>query len=296
MDPMTTNQAVGEALVAEAYERVKGDLMALKAEEVEVPTLDIHAAVKTVLGALPEMRALRERMTKELPAFDVVAFDKLEDYALALSRAHALYQIATTSPGELDQVVGEATRERERLIAAARSLVLYGLFDARTVDQLKHGNGFSNVAQDLQALSAAFEQGWVKLEGKTPLTLESVQAASRLGLRLTRLVGLREQGSPAEQEATELRRRAFTLTLRTYEDARAAVRFLRRREGDAESIAPTLYVKPRRTKSEEETPGPDSSTVPPAPGAPFTSGEALPSSNGGRASGGAASNDPFMPG
>lgn len=294
---MATNEfVVDEVLVAEALERVKGELLALTADEVELPTLDIHAAVKTVLGALPEIKRLRERMVKELPAFDVTGFDKLEDYALALSCAHARYQIATTTPNELEQVVAEATKVRERLIANARGLVLFGLFDARKVEQLKHGNGYSNVAQDLQALSAAFEESWVKIEGKTPLTRESVQAASRLGLRLTRLVALREQGTPEQAEATDLRRRAFTLASRTYEDARAAVRFLRRREDDAESIAPTFYVKVRRSKGDDETELPEGSVAPPAPGsAPGAAlgGGAVPAAHGVPASGGIGANGPF---
>ena len=274
---------VNEVLVAEAFERVKGEMLALKAEEVELPTLDIHAAVKTVLGSLPDIKKLRERMVKELPAFDVVAFDKLEDYAMALSHTQALYQIATTPLNDLDQVVAEATKVRERLIASARGLVVFGLFDVRKVEQLKHGNGYSNVAQDLLALSAAFEESWAKNEGKTPLTHENVQSASRLGLRLTRLVALREQGTPEQAEATDLRRRAFTLTLRAYEDARSAVRFLRRNENDAEDIAPTFYVKVRRSKGEEETQVPEGSVAPPAPGsAPGAApvGAAVPATNG----------------
>jgi hypothetical protein len=299
---MTTQEfVVDEALVAEAYERVKEELAALRPEELELPTLDIHAAVKTVLGALPEIRALRERMVKELPAFDVAAFDRLEDYALALSRAHARYQIATTSPNELDQVVAEAAKLRERLVASARGLVLFGLFDARKVEQLKHGNGYANVAQDLQALSAAFEESWPKIEGKTPFSLESVHSASRLALRLTRLVGLREQGTPAQAEATDMRRRAFTLMSKTYEDARAAVRFLRRREDDAEQIAPTLYVKVRRSKAEDHTEVPDGSVAPPAPGsAPgsLLAAGGMPAASAtatGGAAGGTSANGPFMP-
>src|SRR4051794_1148941 len=93
---MANEFVVNEVLIAEAYERIKPEMLALDVEDVETPTLDIHAAVKVVLGSLPEIKKLRERMVKELPAFDVAAFDKLEEYAMALSRAHALYQIATS--------------------------------------------------------------------------------------------------------------------------------------------------------------------------------------------------------
>jgi hypothetical protein len=43
--------------------------------------LDVQVASQTILGALPEIKALRERMVKELPAFDAAQFDKLEDYS-----------------------------------------------------------------------------------------------------------------------------------------------------------------------------------------------------------------------
>ena len=52
--------------------------------------------------------------------------------------------------------------------------------------------------------------------------------------------------------ATEQRPRAFTLLLlRTYEEARSAIGYLRRREGDAESIAPSLWANKGRRKVTE---------------------------------------------
>jgi hypothetical protein len=54
------------------------------------------------LPSRPEARkALRPRIEKELPSFDLAAFDKLEDYAWALSYAQSLYLTATQPPGEL---------------------------------------------------------------------------------------------------------------------------------------------------------------------------------------------------
>jgi hypothetical protein len=75
-----------------------------------------------------------------------------------------------------------------------------------------------------------------------------VQAASRIGLRLTRLVGLREQGPARLAVATELRLRAYTLVVRTYQEARSAISYLRRREEDVEAIAPSLFSGRTRKK------------------------------------------------
>jgi hypothetical protein len=49
--------------------------------------------------------------------------------------------------------------------------------------------------------------------------------------------------------ATELRMRAFTVLVRTYDEARAAIGYLRRKEDDADTIAPNLYPgRPARRK------------------------------------------------
>jgi hypothetical protein len=106
---------------------------------------------------------------------------------------------------------------------------------------LKGAKGYKNIAQDLQALSTALRENWSNIRGKSPLTADDVQIASRVALRLTRMIGLREQGPVLFAAAQDLRLRAFTLLFQTYEEARAAVGYLRRREHDADSIAFSLY-------------------------------------------------------
>jgi hypothetical protein len=235
------NVARDEALVAESFERVKAELEALELEALPQVNLDVQVAVTTILGALPEIRALRERIVKELPAFDLASFDKLEDYVQALAFAQAKYQFAAQPPGDLEAVSAEAVKLREKLLATAQALALSGLFDKSSLENLKGANGYKNVAQDLQGLSTAMRDSWATIQGKSPLSAEDVEAASRVALRLTRLVGLREQGPALLAAAAELRTRAFALVLHTYEEARLAVAYLRRREGDADTIAPSLY-------------------------------------------------------
>jgi hypothetical protein len=94
--------------------------------------------------------------------------------------------------------------------------------------------------------------------------------------------------------------------LRTYEEARAAIGYLRRREEDAESIAPTLYPgKGKRRSSEPELATPPASQ--PATGsAPVSADNTQPipvvtpaqvaAANAAAAQKGApASKDPFLP-
>ncbi len=251
-----------EALVADGFERVKADLLAVPAERLERVNVDVQSATRTILGALPEIKALRERIVKELPQFDITSFDKLEDYVQAFKYAQSGFQIATEPADELNALTEAGNELRERLLADANALTLYKLFDGSQLEMLKGGNGFNNLAEDLELLSRAMLANWSKIQGKALTPLEDVQTASRIGLRLTRLAGLREQGPARLAEATELRQRAFHVVVRTYEEARDAIRFLRRREGDLEDIAPTLYSGRGRRRSTEEEPEPEVSPNP----------------------------------
>jgi hypothetical protein len=257
-----------EALVADSYARVKGDLAAVPVDELAPVNLDVQTISRLILGALPEMRTLRDRMVKELPAFDVATFDKLEDYVQALKFAQSGFQIATQPPDDLKPLVEEGGKLHDRLLADVKALSAYGLFDGTVLDSLKGGNGFNNLAEDLEMLSHAMVEGWAKIQGKALTPLEDVHTASRIGLRLTRIAGLREQGPARLAAATELRLRAYTLVVHTYQEARSAISYLRRREDDVESIAPSLFSG--RTRKKPVDGGGDATHAPagtvPAPG------------------------------
>jgi hypothetical protein len=261
-----------EVLVAEAYERVKGDLAALKPEEFLQLNVDIPTAVSTVLGVLPEVKALRDRIVKELPAFDVARFDKLEDYALALKDAQAGVLTSTEPVDDLQPLAEEAARVRETLLADAQALAKHGLVDSEQLSQLKGAKGYKNIAQDLDVLSMLLQANWQKIAGKSATVQEDLALASRISTRLLRIVGLREQGPAALADAADRRLRAFTQLINTYEDARRAVQFLRAAEGDADSIAPSLYPGRPRRKQADPVPAPTPAPVTPvsAPSAPVS--------------------------
>jgi hypothetical protein len=132
-----SNWAKDEKLAGEAMARIAPDVAALSAEELMQVNLDLQQATGTILGVLPEVTALRERILKELPAFDVTQVDKLEDYALALRFAHAAFQTATLPADDLTELSEEASALRERLVADAKALSLHNLLDPRKLDSLK---------------------------------------------------------------------------------------------------------------------------------------------------------------
>jgi hypothetical protein len=269
------NLASDETLVKDAYGRVKGDWAVLAADQLLQVNLDVQVASQTILGALPEIKGFRERMVKNLPAFDVAQFDKLEDYVLALVYVQSRYAMATQPDDDLQILFAEASKLRERLATDAQALSLRGFFDTKKLAALKGANGYKNVAADLQALSAEMESIWPKIEGKCATTPDDLKAATQMSTRLTRIVGLREQSPAVLAVLTEERMRAFTLLLKVYDEARSAVGYIRRHEGDVDSIAPLLYTgKSTRRKATEPDP------TAPADAAPGTANPAVPAAGG----------------
>lgn len=265
-----------EALAQAALERVKADLAELESSEFLPINLDIAAGVATVLGVLPEAKALREQIVKELPTFDIASFDKLEDYALALSYAQAKYLSATQPPDDLEPLSNEASKLRERLLAEARAFVHHGVVSEAQLEQLKGAKGYKNIATDLMVLTSLLQAVWPQIQGKTPTTEHDLEHASRVATRLLRIVGMREQGPAQIAEATELRLRAYTLLLVTYDDARRAVTYLRAPFEDADSITPSLHPgRPRRRGADSTTQVsaesvPSTGTQPGAPSQPVS--------------------------
>jgi hypothetical protein len=248
------NVAVNEVFAKDAYARVKDEWSALQPDQLLQVNLDIPIAAQTVLGALPEIKSLRERIVKELPSFDIASFDKLEDYVLALVVVNSRYVMATQPPDDLNELSAESARLRERLTADARTLSLRGLFDARKVAALKGGQGYRNIGLDLQSLSEELESIWPTINGKCATTAEELKAATQMATRLLRVVGLRDQAPAIVGALVEERMRAFTHVIKVYEEARSAIAFLRRKEEDADTIAPSLYTgrAPRRKASEPD--------------------------------------------
>lgn len=270
-----SSSANDEKLAAEAMARIAADAAALSPEELVQVNLDLQEATATILGTLPEVMALREQVAKQITAFNLAYIDKLEDYTLALRFAHAAFQTAVPPGDDLTELTGDASTLRERLLADARALSLHGLVDARKLESLKGANGVQNIAQDLQMLSQILQENWAQIQGKTATVLDDLASASRMATRITRIVGVRDQ-SPGHVEAvTEQRQRVFTLVLRAYDETRAAITFVRRREGDAESITPNLYSGKGRTRATK--PQTDTTQAPsPAAGAPVAGAAVTP--------------------
>jgi len=65
---------------------------------------------------------------------------------------------------------------------------------------------------------------------------------------------LRHEVPERATEAADVRRRADTLFVRAYDEVRRIVAYLRWHEGDADSIAPSLYAKRKASRRRRKEP------------------------------------------
>ncbi len=249
MTQLIINCAPEEVRGKDAYERVKEDWATLDASRLRQVNLDIPTATRTILGALPALQALREQLTQELPSFDLQQLDDLEDGVVALLYVQARYVMATRPADDLVALYDSARGLRRRLRLDAKALAERGLFDARKLEALTGRTGHINVGLDLQSLSHELEAVWPQISDHCAIRREELEAATQMGTRLLRVVGVRKQPSAALKSLAEERQRGFTVVIQAWEAMRAAVRYLRRAQRDAHRLAPNLYTgKPRRAK------------------------------------------------
>jgi hypothetical protein len=243
----------GESAFTAAYERRLSEICAVPDGELLPVNLDVQGAVATVLGTLPEIRALRSELVR-LPQLDGSVVDALEDYAMAAGEASSLYATATAPQEDIVALNEEASELRELLRSDATALANRGLIDRARLASFKGLVGYKNVAFELIDWANLIQDCWSRIEGKTALSAAELVRAKQVGERLVRAAGLREQGPATVVEAARRRQQAFTLLMKAYDEVRRGVAFLRWRERDAEQVAPSLYSgKARSRRSDVET-------------------------------------------
>jgi len=246
--------STNEDAVSAAFDAVAAEIAAVPETELLPITIDVLGAASTVRGVLPELRAMRPEFESNLRHFDFERFDRLEQYARALTHTQGVYRSATAPKSDVTALANELIAVRDRLYLSAMSLVGYQLMDGERLKSCKTQLGYRAVAADVFTLATVFRDHWEQVQGQTPVTLASLVKARNLADELLEAMGLKDQAPVTSGEAALTRQKAFTLFVRTYEKARRAVHYLRAADGDADDIAPSLYGSrgnARRSTKEE---------------------------------------------
>jgi DNA-binding Lrp family transcriptional regulator len=251
---------------AAAYTEVEPELDQVTADELKPISIDIPYAVSLVLGLLPGLRELRPEIVKQLPAYPIDLFDRLEMYALATWYVHVMSQPPSPVQNPLKKLLEDGVALRLTLLSDAEALAKRDLVSAQTVADIRSGAGNYDTANDLVALYALLSGAWENIENKTAVTIEEINSAGELGTAILAALGQQEKGTLARPVVTERRKRAFTLFVKAYDEVQRAVCYLRWHEGDADEIAPSIY----KGRGGRPSPRSDSVTDKPASTTPET--------------------------
>lgn len=253
--PETSTSAPGVSAVASrddgfaaAYQRCLPEMKALAADALRPSNLDVGATAALVLGVVPTLAALRPALAA-CGGFDVTTLDRLEDYAHAVLHADAAWKLASARSSGWHGLRDELVRTRRTLAMEARLLAARGLLDPASVRRLLVGRGRHAAVADLVRIVGLLRSSWDAIASRTSLTMTELDQVSALADRVLRAAYEDKLSTAPVPTAADMRRRAFTLLSRAYDEVRAALAFVRRAEGDAETLAPSFYRTRRRRPS-----------------------------------------------
>jgi hypothetical protein len=118
---------------------------------------------------------------------------------------------------------------------------------------------------------ARVSAAWREVSETTTLSAEELDQAQAVTEALSAAVGIREQQPEMTAQAVRDRQAAFTMFINTYDEICAAVHYVRRKYGDADSIAPSLYLgRASKRKSDDAADGRSKEPAAAAPAAQAT--------------------------
>ena len=240
----------------DALDAVRDEALALDARALRQVKTDIPAAVITVRGALPALRALREEVVAAFREIDLAQYDNIELYARALTQANGEYLAQAPLPSQVPGLTEQLKEIRTTLLTDVRAAVRRRLVDRSHLHGLHGANGGKNTATDVVTLCALVREKWPVLAGRTLITLAELDQAEQLAEALQSALARADHADASVAATLDMRQRVYTLFFNAYDQARRAVAFLRWSKGDAHQIAPSLMAlrsKGSRKKEEERT-------------------------------------------
>jgi hypothetical protein len=210
-------------------------------------TLDASLAVETVLGKLPDLRRLRPLLAERYGETAGQAIDRLPLLASATKRSTV--ELTLVRPiTDLSPLSKEVVAMHALLLADAQAMANRGVLDLSRLDTCRSLVGYRNQYHSLLSIEALLRDAWPRVASRTFLTEADLDRARMLGQQMMAALGLRESSSAAGA-ANEVRIRALSLLVETYEEVRRNVTHLRWHEGDADALAPSLWTAQRGRRS-----------------------------------------------
>jgi hypothetical protein len=256
---------------AQAFAQLHDEIAAVREESLIPISVDISFAHQIPYAAADRIDELMPALEK-LGFLDLQRVRKLRMYAVACQQAHLIATRPEQNDERLARLLEEGAKLRGDLLLAAELLARLGEVPVDRVVAIRSGTTNEDIADNIEELGALFEEIWDSVESRIPISAEMVERAPGLALELHALLGAKQLGAVAKgTDPQGMRQRAYTLLVNVYEECRSAITYLRRHEGDADSFAPSMFVKKRRRATAVDPPEVEMpETTTPAPTPPLT--------------------------
>jgi hypothetical protein len=221
------------------FERLRAEIEATDIGAVSELNFSVDVGADAIIARVPQLKSFRPEFIVELPRFAVRNIDSLEQYALAAKYLFNLESVQTPpEPSGESPELATGRAIRTKLTSSVRMLVEWGLLDAAQLRAIEQPpRGYRGTSNALQRLVALISNNQALFQKEAPAALSLVAEAMPLSVSLGATAG---DAGAVGNEVTELRQKATRLMLDAYNEVRAALGWVRRKQKDADEIAPSM--------------------------------------------------------
>lgn len=265
MSDLSVDRDVGYDGAGAALDALRERLEGMAIETVPPFRANVVRAVAFALKVARSYAEDRERFvqTFKRAAFVPEDFDDIQQRALALWAAELELRFSVEQRVDLPDLAGAGTPLRNKMLRAAEYLWGEHPDHGPHVADIRSGQGYNDLADDLTALSALFQSSWAWAESRCDVTLDDLSQARGLGLSILRATTA-GVGDADIQRSRDLRDRAAAWLLDAVEEVRAGAAYIFRDNTERLDAYPSLYLSSRRRPRPEATtdaPQPESTSV-----------------------------------
>lgn len=223
---------------ADPHAHLRAACLAIPADAIRPINVDVPSACSVMLGASDSIKAHLDEVVAIIPGFVRADAEQLTERAEFAHYAYsACLGVADDKSAKEELAKGNALRKQ--LQDWADSCVKLGFasgLDIKEIERIPYG--YRDTPHALNALHAFFIERRESIEANVKLPWTDIDSARAIAARISTLAG--STGKPdASAPNWDLAQRAFTLVANAYDECRAALAYVRRQQGDANTIAPS---------------------------------------------------------
>lgn len=242
-----------------ALQALMPEIEAMTEEETRVAILSVFETTVLIEGKLPSVEALLPVFESEMKHPPTAELDNIRSVILALREAE-LNVMASYQPNrDLVALFNDTVMPIRRLLdATTQILTLTNKLDSDQVLSAQAGASFVEESQRVLGTIKILRNSWSQVNDSCSFDLDQLATMEQ---QVTEFLTnwSNKAAEKKDNQAQVVRQKVLTILLNRWDKIRQAVQFVRYFEGDADSIAPSLFSSRKRSRKASQpivTPAP----------------------------------------